>query len=51
MMSEHILQMRKDGENSKSINETEKTWEKAINLEKGKKQERKGLSDFTQSMQ
>jgi Fic family protein len=31
--------------------ETEKTWEKAINLANGIKQERKGLSDFTQSMQ
>jgi Fic family protein len=31
--------------------ETEKTWEKAINLANGVKQERKGLSDFSQNMQ
>lgn len=30
--------------------ETEKTWEKALALAEGTKQERKGLSDFTQSM-
>lgn len=30
--------------------ETEKTWEKALTLANGIKQERKGLSDFTQSM-
>jgi Fic family protein len=31
--------------------ETEKTWEKTINLANGIKQERKGLSDFSQNMQ
>jgi len=31
--------------------ETEKTWEKVMNHVNGIKQERKGLSDFTQSMQ
>lgn len=30
--------------------ETEKTWEKALVLASGVKQERKGLSDFTQSI-
>lgn len=30
--------------------ETEKTWEKALALAEGIKQERKGLSDFTQGM-
>lgn len=30
--------------------ETEKTWEKALTLANGIRQERKGLSDFTQSM-
>jgi hypothetical protein len=28
----------------------EKAWEKTLNLAEGTKQERKGLSDFTQSM-
>ena len=31
--------------------ETEKTWEKALALAQGVKQERKGLADFTQGMQ